>query len=97
MKCKVQWNYQSGLGGPWQAGDEVNLDEALVEAINRDSPGVLAPVVGEPAKEEEPGARDVEAPPQDRQVKGPARRRDREGDPGDQGAMTKTSFKATKG
>lgn len=41
MIFKVQWNYTSSLGGPFLAGDIVELDEAKAEAINRDSPGVL--------------------------------------------------------
>lgn len=44
MNFKVQWKYTSSLGGPFMAGDTVDLDEAMAEAINRDSPGVLVAV-----------------------------------------------------
>jgi hypothetical protein len=37
----VQWKYQSGLGGPWEGGETVGLDDSRAEVINRDSPGVL--------------------------------------------------------
>ena len=43
MEYQVQWRYFSSLGGPWQKGDVVEMDEPLAEAINRDSPGVLKP------------------------------------------------------
>jgi hypothetical protein len=44
MLFKVQWKYSSSLGGPFLAGDTVELGEAMAEAINRDSPGVLVAV-----------------------------------------------------
>ena len=50
-KYKVQWKYSSGLGGPWLAGDIVDLSVDLADYINRDSPGVLKPVK-ETAKEQ---------------------------------------------
>lgn len=37
----VMWNYKSSLGGPWQAGDVIELEPAKAEAIGKDSPGVL--------------------------------------------------------
>jgi hypothetical protein len=40
-RYQVQWNYKSSLGGPFQKGDIVEFDDAIAEAINRDSPGVL--------------------------------------------------------
>jgi hypothetical protein len=43
-KYVVQWKYSSSLGGPYLKNDVVEMDEALVEAINRDSPGVLKPI-----------------------------------------------------
>lgn len=56
MLFKVQWKYSSSLGGPFMAGDTVELDEAKAEAINRDSPGVLVAVsakkAGEPVSEQ---------------------------------------------
>lgn len=44
-KYRVQWNYQSGLGGPWKAGDEVEMEEWRYRHINVDSPGVLKVIV----------------------------------------------------
>lgn len=49
----------------------------------------------EDAGDESEKERQVDAPPRDRMVKG-ARRRDRQGDPSDQGAITKDDFKAMK-
>ena len=43
MEYIVNWPYRSSLGGPWQGGDRITLDDAVAEAINRDSPGVLSP------------------------------------------------------
>lgn len=43
MRYRVSWKYQSGLGGPWSAGEVLEMDPASAEAINRDSPGVLVP------------------------------------------------------
>lgn len=37
----VQWRYKSGLGGPWQAGEVVELTAEAAAAVNVDSPGVL--------------------------------------------------------
>lgn len=91
MKFRVRWDYRSSIGGPWLAGDVVDVDPGVAEAIGKDSPGVLtpsplpSPSVGE-------GAREMEKPPRDRMV----RRGDRKGDPGDQGAMTRAEFKAVK-
>lgn len=45
MQYKVNWKYKSSIGGPWEAGDVVEIDDAAVaEAINIDSPGVLEPL-----------------------------------------------------
>lgn len=43
MQYVVQWKYKSSLGGPWQAGEVIELEEELAEAVNRDSVGVLLP------------------------------------------------------
>lgn len=63
MQYIVQWDYASNLGGPWKAGQKVELSEAEAEAINRDSPGVLD------AKPPAEAKREVAEPPKDRQVK----------------------------
>lgn len=55
----VQWKYKSSLGGPWQAGERVEVDAATAEVINRDSVGVLV------AETERP----VDAPPNDRMLR----------------------------
>lgn len=85
MKFKVQWKYYSSMGGPWEADDNVDLDEDHAAMINRDSPGVLREV------------KQTSAPKSDRQVKkAETRKLDRQGDPSDQGAIDKSTFKAVK-
>ena len=37
----VQWDYSSSLGGPWAAGEAVELDAETAAHVNRSSPGVL--------------------------------------------------------
>lgn len=48
--------------GPWKAGEVIELDPAVAEWVNRDSPGCLAPPAppaAEPAPErQKPAARD---------------------------------------
>lgn len=45
MKCKVQWDYKSSLvASKLIKGDQVDLPDKLVAAINRDSPNVLKPI-----------------------------------------------------
>lgn len=78
MRYKVQWNYASGMGGPWRAGEVVEIDNtAVAEAINVDSPGVLVPEgVGRAGVtiDAEPATRDMAEPPATRQVTTAARR-----------------------
>src|SRR3972149_10085420 len=38
---EIAWNYASSYGGPWMAGDKVQLDEDVAAMVNSDSPGVL--------------------------------------------------------
>lgn len=67
MKYRVNWKYASGLGGPWQEGDIVEIDhEAEAEAINRDSPSVLT--LAKPPKAEPPAGEAPEAGEGERQV-----------------------------
>lgn len=67
MVYRVQWGYQSGMGGPWREGNEIDIDPAVAAAINVDSPGVLVAV--HPAPAAEPDARrDVSEPPNTRQI-----------------------------
>ena len=75
-KYMVRWNYKAGAYGPWNAGDTVELSPAEAEAINRDSPGVLVPYEAPRAA---PEARAVDAPPIDRAMRAPGRRRASEG------------------
>jgi hypothetical protein len=89
MRVQFGQSYRSNAGA-WDAGQVVELPDDLVEWLNHDSPGVCVPV-----EETEPAARQVQAPPADRMVKN-ARRRDRQGDPGDQGAITRADHKATR-
>lgn len=110
---RARWAYRAGSIA-LAAGAVVELDAETAAHINRDSPGVL---------EDVPAGRDLEAPPADRMVHAPARRRDRDpartesarepdrqgegpqpvsdrlgtqGDLGDQGAITRETFKAVK-
>ncbi len=107
----VRWDYESAFRNKrlvLRAGETIELDAETADFVNRDSPGVLAaPKAETPSEtpEETPAEasledaedelRALDAPPQDRQLKGAARRRkDRAGDPSDQGSMTKNDFKA---
>lgn len=58
--------------------------------LQRDRPGLLAPAPLEDAE------RAMSTPPQDRKVTAPRRKRDRQGDPGDQGPITRADFRATR-
>lgn len=78
----VTQNYRSSyFPGGMSAGDTLDLDDDVAEAINRDSPGTL---VAAPS-----GAESVKA---DRQVKAAPARRDR----GDGEAISKATFKAVR-
>lgn len=92
-RYRVTRRYESGLGS-YAEGDVVDLVDDFAAHINRDSPGTLEL---EPAYEALPPAeRAFDAPPQDRMVKSARKRQDRQGDPGDQGAMSRADFKATR-
>lgn len=67
MTYTVQWNYQSGLGGPWLAGQVLEVDDALAIALNHDSPGVLVPTA-------QSALIPPNAPPHNRQVTSAATR-----------------------
>ena len=41
MKYRVMWRYESGIGGPWNGGEIIELTEAEAVALNNDSPGVV--------------------------------------------------------
>jgi hypothetical protein len=88
----VNWRYKSNLGGPWQAGDEVELEPDVAQAIDNDSPGVLTLVEqGPPDK-----------PTADRQVKMAHKRTVERHMPGEpeqpstQEPIDKTTFKAVR-
>ncbi len=53
-KYKVQWDYSSSIGA-FDKGATVEVDDALAEHVNRDSPGVLKPV----GNEKGPSVKDV--------------------------------------
>lgn len=66
MLYVVQWAYQSSRGGPWHRGQEVDLSAEEAEAIDLDSPGVLAlasptPIPAREAVEPGEGQRQVTA------------------------------------
>lgn len=92
----VQWRYESSLGGPWEPGERLTLDDALAQAVNRDSPGVLVVEVAEVAAESRstpdstPEAREVSAPPRDRMKRSGKSR-------GVEDPITKKTFHAVKG
>lgn len=92
----ANWRYESSYKFQplrLEAGQVVNLDDDVAEHIGRDSPGALTLVVETPVQVEVESARMVDTPPQDRAVR---RRRDREGDPSDQGPIDKKGFKAVR-
>lgn len=98
--------YRSGRG-QFEAGDQVDVSDEYADLVNLDAPGTLAPTEaepaegdgedsGEPAKEDgKTEERQLDQPPADRMVTG-ARRRDRMGDPGDQGPITRDDHKAVR-
>lgn len=44
-RYKVQHRYRSNDFGPWEAGDQITLDDPQdAEYVNRDSPGTLVEV-----------------------------------------------------
>lgn len=52
----IQRSYASAhntkVYGPWEAGEVIELEQHIAEWVDRDSPGVLAPVVDEPEESE---------------------------------------------
>jgi hypothetical protein len=94
--------YETDLYG-WLPGDIVWLPESVAEWVERDSPGVLQCLERAQAAVEVFAA-DLQSPPGDRMVRSSdtpplrrsRRRLDRVGDPGDQGAMTRATFKAVR-
>lgn len=85
-RYRARWHYRAG-SVEIAEGAIVELDAETAAHINRDSPGVL---------EEASEARDLAAPPADRMVQSPSRRRDRQADPSDQGPISRETFKAVK-
>ncbi len=78
MKYLVQWNYKSSLGGPWVAGQMVDVSLQVAEAVNRDSPGVLVQEGQVTAREysgDLPVQMRIELGKSDRMVKAPGRSR----------------------
>ncbi len=45
----VQWPYSSSLGGPWAAGEAVELDAETAAHVNRTSVAADGPAAGPPA------------------------------------------------
>ncbi len=86
MKYRVQWHYKSSYGA-LERGGLVELDEEQAATFNRDSPGVLV------LETEAPPESTAPAEPHDRQQRA---RKDRQGDPSDQGAITRVDFLATR-
>lgn len=76
MRYRVNWNYRSSLGGPWSAGQLVELAEATAAAVDASSPGVLTL---DPDDAEHPDEKGAESPATgERQVKGARNRAVRE-------------------
>lgn len=63
-----QHGYSSALGGPWAAGQEMELSEAEAARFNVDSPGVLKPKAAVEPKAEAETTRQAE-PEKTRQIK----------------------------
>ena len=81
------WNYRSNLGAG-SAGDTVDLDPDVADAINRDSPGVLTAA----------DTRALDAPPADRMQRAPSHKRnDRETPERPNQAIDKSTYKAVLG
>jgi len=66
----VQWDYRSSLGS-FNKGDEIDLDQATADLINRDSPKVLK----EKRDPKSPPPERTESPKADRQARGGANRK----------------------
>ena len=54
MRYRVNWSYLSSAGGPWGAGQVVEIPVDQAEAVNASSPGVLTPEVEVPVVKPEP-------------------------------------------
>ena len=92
QRYTVQWNYTSGLGGPWVQGEIVKLSPDLAEAVNRDSPGVLIETSALAAVLSDVPDDDPIPEAKDRMVK----RAKHRGQGGPQEVIDKTTFKAVK-
>jgi hypothetical protein len=87
----------------WLPGEVISLLESVAAWVNRDSPGTLERLA-EQSPAIEVSMADLQSPPNDRMVRSSdtpplrrsRRRLDRAGDPGDQGAMTRATFKAVR-
>lgn len=66
-------NYRSNLA-VGVAGETADLPDELADAINRDSPGALAPVADTPKAEPKPESRAIDEPPHDRMVRKASKR-----------------------
>ena len=71
MMFRFLTDYRSHIGA-WKAGDVAEFDADTAAWIQRDVPGCLE---AETPPETEPETRTVEAPPQDRMMHKPARKR----------------------
>jgi hypothetical protein len=99
----VLHKYETDQLGPWYPGEVVELPESIAMWILRDSPGTLERLA-EQSPAIEVSSADLQSPPSDRMVRSSdtpplrrsRRRLDREGDPGDQGAITRATFKAVR-
>jgi|TARA_Y100000310_G_scaffold117707_1_gene116452 hypothetical protein len=45
-------DYVSGIGGPWDKGDKIELDDANAQALERDCPGLLVKLRTQPKKQD---------------------------------------------
>lgn len=86
-RFKVLWNYESSAGR-FSEGDVTEVDAALADLINRDSPGVLSPV-----EEDTPVQ---EAPKEDPAERAARRGRVASPEAEDEGVMTTADFGAVK-
>ena len=48
MRYEIQMDYVSSIGGPWDKGDQVELDDDLAKALEQDAPGLLVKMRAQP-------------------------------------------------
>ena len=52
MRYEIQMDYVSSIGGPWDKGEQIELDDDLAKALEQDAPGLLVEVRAQPKKQD---------------------------------------------